>query len=107
MKRVLLDECVPRKFKEDFPGHECVTVPELGLAGKKNGELLSLAEEAGFQVFITLDQGIEYEQNLMGRRIAIVLVCARSSRLVDLVPRVAKILEVLGSIEPGKLVHIP
>jgi len=67
--RVLLDECVPRKFKEHFPGHECVTVPELGLAGKKNGELLSLAEEAGFQVFITLDQGIEYEQNLMGRRI--------------------------------------
>ena len=74
MKRVLLDECVPRKFKEHFPGHECVTVPELGLAGKNNGELLSLAEEAGFQVFITLDQGIEYEQNLMGRRIAIVLV---------------------------------
>ena len=49
MKRVLLDECVPRKFKEHFPGHECVTVPELGLAGKKNGELLSLAEEAAFK----------------------------------------------------------
>ena len=105
--RVLLDECVPRKFKEHFPGHESVTVPELGLAGKKNGELLSLAEEAGFQVFITLDQGIEYEQNLMGRRIAIVLVRAKSSRLVDLVPHMAEILEKLGTIEPGQLVQIP
>jgi len=60
-----------------------------------------------FQVFITLDQGIEYEQNLMGRRIAIVLMRARSSRLVDLVPHVAEILEKLGSIEPGQLVQIP
>jgi len=77
------------------------------LAGKKNGELLSLAEEAGFQVFITLDQGIEYEQNLMGRRIAIVLVRAKSSRLVDLVPHMAEILEKLGTIEPGQLVQIP
>ena len=103
--RVLLDECVPRKFKEHFPGHECVTVPELGLAGKKNGELLSLAEEAGFQV--TLDRGIEYEQNLRGRRIAIVLMRAKSSRLVDLVPHMAEILEKLGTIEPGQLVQIP
>ena len=74
---------------------------------KRNGELLSLAEEAGFQVFITLDQGIEYEQNLMGRRIAIVLVRAKSSRLVDLVPHMAEILEKLGTIEPGQLVQIP
>jgi hypothetical protein len=44
-------------------------VPEAGWAGKKNGELLSLAEQAGFQVFITLDRGVEYEQNLTGRRI--------------------------------------
>ena len=103
--RVLLDECVPRKFKEHFPGHECVTVPELGLAGKNNGELLSLAEEAGFQV--TLGRGIEYEQNLRGRRIAIVLMRAKSSRLVDLVPHMAEILEKLGTIEPGQLVQIP
>jgi hypothetical protein len=72
------------------------------LAGKKNGELLSLAEEAGFQVFITLDRGIEYERNLMA-----VLVRARSSRLVDLLPHVTAILEKVGSIERGQLVQIP
>jgi predicted nuclease of predicted toxin-antitoxin system len=107
VKRILLDECIPRKFKEHFADHECITVPELGLAGKKNGELLSLAEEDGFQVFITLDRGIAYQQSLSGRKIAVVLIRAKSSRLVDLVPNVAKILEVMGSIEPGQIVHVP
>lgn len=51
--RLLLDECVPRKFKNHLVGHECQTVPEAGMAGKKNGELLILAEAAGFEVFLT------------------------------------------------------
>jgi hypothetical protein len=63
--KLLLDECLPRKFKNHLPGHECYTVPEIGWAGKKNGELLLLAEKSGFEIFLTLDQGMEYEQNLM------------------------------------------
>ena len=59
--RLLLDECVPRKFMNELAGHDCRAVPDEGLAGKKNGELLSLAEETGFQVFLTLDRGLEYE----------------------------------------------
>jgi hypothetical protein len=54
--RVLLDECIPRKFKMVLSGHECNTVPEVGLAGKKNGVLLSLAEDAGFNLFLTMDK---------------------------------------------------
>jgi hypothetical protein len=46
--KVLLDECIPRKFKNALPEHECQTVPEAGFAGQKNGVLLSLAEAAGF-----------------------------------------------------------
>ena len=49
--KVLIDECIPRKIKRSLPGHECQTVPEAGLAGKTNGELLSLAERQGFEVF--------------------------------------------------------
>ncbi len=104
MKNLLLDECVPRKFKNHLPGHNCVTVPEAGLAGKKNGELLSLAVQAGFEVFITLDRGIEFEQNLTRGGIAVVLIRAKSSRLVDLLPRALEVLAVLSSIESGKLV---
>jgi hypothetical protein len=48
--RVLLDECIPRKLKNEIPDHECQTVPEAGLAGLKNGLLLSLAEAAGFDL---------------------------------------------------------
>ncbi|MCP5111332.1 MAG: hypothetical protein GY953_10915 [bacterium] len=54
--KVLLGECVPRKLKYDLPGHDCQTVPESGLAGKRNGELLSEVEAGGFEVFVTMDR---------------------------------------------------
>jgi hypothetical protein len=60
--RVLLNECVPHKFKYKLSGHDCRTVPEAGFAGKKNGELLVLAEEQGFEIFLTLDKGVAYQQ---------------------------------------------
>jgi hypothetical protein len=60
--KVLLDECVPRKLKDALPDYECQTVPEAGLAGQKNGRLLSLAEDAGFEVFITMDGGLQHQQ---------------------------------------------
>lgn len=104
--RILLDECVPRKFRDSLAGHECRTVPEEGLAGKKNGELLSFAEARGFQVFLTLDRGLEYEQNLQRHNLAIILIQARSSRLDDLLPLVPKILEILHSLQPGGLVKV-
>jgi hypothetical protein len=106
VKKLLLDECVPKNFKQHMLGHECVTVPEVRWAGQKNGALLSLAEQAGFQVFITLDQGIEYEQNLSGRRIAIILIRAKSSRLEDLVTHATKVLAAIDSIDPGQVVRV-
>jgi predicted nuclease of predicted toxin-antitoxin system len=56
--KILLDECVPRKLKRSLLGHECTSVPENGLAGKKNGELLSLAEQLEFKVLLTVDKGV-------------------------------------------------
>ncbi len=55
--KILLDECIPRKLKNAFPDHECPTVPEAGSAGQKNGLLLSLAEQASFELFFTMDKG--------------------------------------------------
>ena len=66
----------------------------------------SLAEDAGFQVFVSLDQGIEFQQNLTGRNIAVILLRAKSNRLADLIPLAGKILMSLSSIEPGLLVRI-
>ena len=106
MTKLLLDECIPRKFKNHLSGYDCLTVPEAGWAGKKNGELLSLAENAGFQVFVSLDQGIEFQQNLTARKIAVILINAKSNRLADLILLAGKILMSLASIEPGLLVRI-
>jgi hypothetical protein len=66
----------------------------------------TLAENAAFQVFISLDQGIEYQQNLTGRNISVVLLRPKSNRLGDLLPLVSKLLQVLESIDPGRLVQI-
>jgi predicted nuclease of predicted toxin-antitoxin system len=104
--KVLLDECVPRKFKDSLSGHHCSTVPEQGFAGKKNGELLTLAERAGFQVFLTLDRGIEYQQNLQPRTIAVVVIRTKSSQLSELLWQVPDLLQALESIEPGQLVRM-
>ena len=84
--RILLDECIPRKLKYSLPDQECQTLPEAGLAGKKNGTLLNLAESVGFEIFG--DKELEYEQNLAGRSIAILILRAKSNRLADLLPLV-------------------
>jgi hypothetical protein len=104
---VLLDECLPRKFKNHLRGHECFTVPEAGWAGKKNGELLSLAEGSHVDVFLTLDRGVEYEQNLKGRKMAVILISASSSRLVDILRLLPDVLAALRFARVGELTRVP
>jgi len=104
--KVLLDECIPRKLKNEIPDHDCLTVPEAGFAGLTNGVLLSLAEAAGFDLFLTMDKGLQYHQNLSGRRIAILIVRARSNRLVDLLPHLELCRSIMRSIQPGEVVRI-
>ena len=101
--KILLDECIPRKLKYSLPRHECQTVPEAGLAGKKNGSLLDLAEGAGFEIFVTMDKGLEYEQNLTGRNIAILILRARSNRLADLLPLAREILSAMKLARKGEI----
>ena len=78
--RVLLDECVPRKLGRELAGHEVSTVTGRGWSGVKNGKLLALAE-AEFDVFLTVDQNLKYQQNLKTFHIGIVLLTARNNRL--------------------------
>ena len=104
--RVLLDECLPRKLKSALVEHDCKTVPEAGLAGQKNGRLLSLAEAAGFDLFLTLDKGIQYQQNLAGRSIAILIIRAKSNRLQDLLPLMDACRTAMTSIQVGEVVRV-
>ena len=66
--RVLLDECLPRQRARDLPGHDVTTVQREGWAGTKNGALLRLAAAAGFEAFVTVDNGVEYQQRVAALR---------------------------------------
>lgn len=83
-ERILIDECIDERFRNSLPGHDCQTARYAGLAGLTNGELLAAEETANFDIFLTVDQGIEYQQNLTGRNIAIIIFRTKSNRLKDL-----------------------
>jgi predicted nuclease of predicted toxin-antitoxin system len=106
--RVLIDECVPRKFKFDLSahGHECSTVQEAGLAGKRNGELLAFAEHA-FDLFLTLDKNLRYQQNLAGRTIAVLVLRAKSNRIADVRLHLPACLTAMSRIKSGQVIEVP
>ena len=105
--RVLLDECTPKALKRVLAdeGHECRTVQEAGWAGKKNGELLSVAENA-FDVLVTVDTNLRYQQNLAGRKIAIVVLQSSSNRLDHLRQYFPTCGQAIKRIKPGQVVLI-
>ncbi len=104
--RILLDECIPRRLKASFRDHVCLTVPEAGFGGKKNGVLLGLAETAGFDVFVTMDRGLEFQQHLSGRKFAVIVLFAASNRLADLLPLVPEIRLLLETMQAGTVLHV-
>ena len=93
MRRVLLDHCVPRPFRNLLVGCAVSTANEMGWAALKNGELLDAAEAAGFEVLITSDKNLRHQQNLSSRRIAIVeLPTNRLHLLANYAPQVNALL---------------
>jgi hypothetical protein len=103
--RVLLDECIDRRFAKAFSQHAVNTVPQAGWASLKNGELLNRAEME-FDVFITVDRGLPSQQKLSQRKIAVLVIRAKTNRLVDLLPLASKVLKTLNEIRPGQLVMV-
>jgi hypothetical protein len=103
--RVLLDECVPRQLKRELSDHDVRTVTEMGWSGIKNGPLLRRAAEE-FDVFMTVDQGVEYQQNLVGLDLAIILMVAATNDIDDLRPLMPRVRQTLNSAAPGSIVKV-
>jgi hypothetical protein len=103
--KLLLDECIDRRLAKDLGGHDVRTVPQMGWAGIKNGALLTLAENE-FDVFITVDRNLSFQQNLPKFNIAVLVLHAISNRLTDLKPLAPKILVTLPTLTKGDAVHI-
>ena len=101
--KILLDECLPLDFRHHLPDHEVHTAEWAGFKSLKNGRLLHEAESAGYDVFLTMDQGIPRQQNLLGRRIAILVIRSRTNQIEDLLTTVGAILMELEKIQPGQI----
>jgi hypothetical protein len=99
--KVLLDECTPSVIKARLRSHEIQTVQDMGWAGVKNGELLSLAERERFDVLVTTDQNLRHQQDLSKRSLGVmVLPSNQVPVVVKLLPEIEKILPTLtrGSV---------
>lgn len=103
--RVLLDECLPRRLKSSLSGHSARTVPEMGWASKRNGELLQLAERE-FDIFLTVDRKLQHQQNLASFSIAVVVMVARTNSFLDLQPLMSRVLDCLATTRKGEAVVV-
>ncbi|MCU0245256.1 MAG: hypothetical protein MUC42_01705 [Bryobacter sp.] len=104
--RILIDECVDQRIRFLFEDFDCRTAGYSGLAGLSNGALLQAAESAGFDVLITTDQRMPFQQNLEGRSLAILIFCAPTNRLADLKLLVPAARSALMTIGRGEVIRI-
>jgi hypothetical protein len=103
--RVLLDECVPRALRNDISGHEVKTVAEVGWAGVRNGEPLRLAA-AAFDLMITVDRNLEYQQSFEGLSLAVIVVHAPSNDVAVLRPLMPAVAAAITLIRLGSVTHV-
>ena len=104
--KILLDENLDWRLGRGLPEHVVESVPLIGWAGLKNGDLLRRAENE-FQIFITMDGNLPHQQNIQNYKIAIVALRARSNRLADTQPLMPLVQKILAQIRPGTLTIIP
>ena len=98
--RILLDECVDWRLSRDIVGHDVKTARQMGWWAVKNGELLALASKS-FDVFVTVDQNLAFQQNLASFPIAVVALQPRTSRLSDIKPLVPRLLAIVETAQVG------
>lgn len=104
--RILLDENLDWRLRRHLSGHEVDTVAYIGWSGVTNGTLLRQAAAAGYDVLVTLDGNLSYQQNLASHAIAVVALRAASNRLVDTLPLVPQLLACLPALTAGQVLRI-
>jgi predicted nuclease of predicted toxin-antitoxin system len=104
--RTLLDECIDENLRHCFDPHECHTCRYAGLKGLANGELVAAAEQAGYDMLITVDKNMPHQQNLRGRAISVIVLEGRSTSLDDLVTLMSDVLDAVDVLQPGHVLRI-
>jgi predicted nuclease of predicted toxin-antitoxin system len=103
--KVFLDECIDWRLSRDLVGHEVKTARQMGWTAIKNGELLALAAK-NFDVFITVDRNLAFQQNVIDLVIAVIVLQARTNRIADLRALVPRLLRSIQSARPGRVERI-
>jgi predicted nuclease of predicted toxin-antitoxin system len=103
--RVFLDECVDWRLARDIVDHEIRTARQLGWTAIKNGELLALAARE-FDVFVTVDRNLSFQANVPALSIAVIVLHARTNRLVDLRTLIGQLLPAIASATPGSTIIV-
>ena len=103
--KVLVDECIDWRLAREIVGHEVKTARQMGWSTIKNGELLKLAEKE-FQVFVTVDRNLSFQQNVPAFAIVVIVLRAKSNRLSDLQPLVPELLAAIPTAKPGTVTYV-
>jgi len=103
--KVFVDECVDWRLARDIVGHEVRTARQLGWSAIRNGELLALATKE-FDVFVTVDRNLSFQQNLPAFTIAVIVLSAHSNRLGDLQPLVPELLASIPTAKRGSVTYV-
>jgi len=103
--KILLDECVPKRLGRFLSGHEVMTTPEAGWAGIRNGDLLRHAAEE-FEVFVTVDRNLSFQQNLTNLPLPVIVLHSRSNKLRDLREHISTLQQILKSPLAREVLHI-
>jgi hypothetical protein len=104
--KVLLDECVPRRFAVALAKVDVSTARREGWTSLRNGELLSRMRTAGFSTLVTVDRNLTYQQNVAAVGIAVIVVHARTNRVTDLLPLASHVMEAIARTAPGEIAHV-
>ena len=104
--KLLLDENLPHRLRHELHGHDARTVAYMRWTGLKNGQLLAAAAAEGFDAVITLDEGIEHQQDVSRLPIAVVILHANSNAMEDLQPIVPGLLSALRSLSARRVTHV-
>lgn len=104
--RVLLDECIDEALRHAITGHDCQTCRYAGLKGMTNGRLLAAAEQLGFEVLITVDRNLPWQQRLREREISLIVLEGRTTNLDDLLALIPHVLTELKKMKPGDVVRL-
>ena len=104
--KILVDNCVVKRFGPLLADHEAIHASQIGWSKLENGDLIRAAEEAGFEVMITVDKNVQYQQSLAGRKISIVVLSPIFVYYEDIAALVPQVCQVLADLPSGSFIVI-